>query len=178
MLFLKFFCNSQIVQRKFLVRSKPRQILHIIGAYTMSCKQGSKRGAYIEPRENHYCALGYARANAQPKARQPTRPKGHFIDTFSFFSSFSLTKKHEPQGSCFFVVWGGDWKVRCIGKWRAIRRDFMRCAQPAVRMGQDPSLHYYPEKGFFDKLRDAYMRPLQPAGSKCFTDYRLLSGNL
>ena len=26
--------------------------------------------------------------------------------------------------------------------------------------------------------RDAYMRPLQPAGSKRFTDYRLLSGNL
>ena len=38
--------------------------------------------------------------------------------------------------------------VRCIGKWRAVRRDFMRCAQPAVRMGQDPSLHYYPKKGF------------------------------
>ena len=38
--------------------------------------------------------------------------------------------------------------VRSIGKWRAIRRDFMRCAQPAVRMGQDPSLHYYPKKGF------------------------------
>ena len=113
MLFLKFFCNSQIVQRKFLVRSKPRQILHIIGAYTMSCKQGSKRGAYIEPRENHYCALGYARANAQPKARQPTRPKGHFIDTFSFFSSFSLTKKHEPQGSCFFVVWGYGVSGKC-----------------------------------------------------------------
>ena len=149
MLFLKFFCNSQIVQRKFLVRSKPRQILHIIGAYTMSCKQGSKRGAYIEPRKNHYCALGYARANAQPKARQPTRPKGHFIDTFSFFSSFSLTKKHEPQGSCFFVVWGGDWKVRCIGKWRAVRRDFMRCAQPAVRRGQDTRPTFLPGKGLF-----------------------------
>ena len=149
MLFLKFFCNSQIVQRKFLVRSKPRQILHIIGAYTMSCKQGSKRGAYIGPRENHYCALGYARANAQPKARQPTRPKGHFIYTFSFFSSFSLTKKHEPQGSCFFVVWGGDWKVRCIGKWRAIRRDFMRCAQPAVRRGQDTRPTFLPGKGLF-----------------------------
>ena len=27
----------------------------------------------------------------------------------------------------------------------------MRCAQPAVRMGQDPSLHYYPKKGVFDK---------------------------
>ena len=25
----------------------------------------------------------------------------------------------------------------------------MRCAQPAVRMGQDPSLHYCPKKGFF-----------------------------
>ena len=174
MLFLKFFCNSQIVQRKFLVRSKPRQILHIIGAYTMSCKQGSKRGAYIEPRENHYCALGYARANAQPKARQPTRPKGHFIDTFSFFSSFSLTKKHEPQGSCFFVVWGYG-----VSGERAPFGAIL-CAARSQRCGavKTRALHFYPEKGFFDKLRDAYMRPLQPAGSKCFTDYRLLSGNL
>ena len=142
-----------------MVRSKPRQILHIIGAYTMSCKQGSKRGAYIEPRENHYCALGYARANAQPKARQPTRPKGHFIDTFSFFSSFSILSYKEARAAGFvlFCCLG----VRCVGEMRAIRRDFMRCAQPVVRMGQDPSLHYYPEKGFFDKLRDAYMRPLQ-----------------
>ena len=147
MLFLKFFCNSQIVQRKFLVRSKPRQILHIIGAYTMSCKQGSKRGAYIEPRENNYCALGYARANAQPKARQPTRPKGHFIDTFSFFSSFSILSYKEARAAG--VVLFCCWIVRCIGEMRAVRRDFMRCAQPAVRMGQDPSLHYYPEKGFF-----------------------------
>ena len=28
----------------------------------------------------------------------------------------------------------------------------MRCARPAVRMGQDPSLHFYPKKGFFYKL--------------------------
>ena len=91
-----------------MVRSKPRQILHIIGAYTMSCKQGSKRGAYIEPRENHYCALGYARANAQPKARQPTRPKGHFIDTFSFFSSFSILSYKEARAAGFvlFCCWG------------------------------------------------------------------------
>ena len=123
-----------------MVRSKPRQILHIIGAYTMSCKQGSKRGAYIGPRENHYCALGYARANAQPKARQPTRPKGHFIDTFSFFSSFSLTKKHEPQGSCFFVVWGGDWKVRCIVEMarRSARFYALRAASGAARSRHAP----------------------------------------
>ena len=178
MLFLKFFCNSQIVQRKFLVRSKPRQILHIIGAYTMSCKQGSKRGAYIGPRENYYCALGYARANAQPKARQPTRPKGHFIDTFSFFSSFSLTKKHEPQGSCFFVVWGGDWKVRCIVEARRSARFYaLRAASGAARSRHAPYISTR-KRAFFDKLRDAYMRPLQPAGSKYFTDYRLLSGNL
>ena len=147
MLFLKFFCNSQIVQRKFLVRSKPRQILHIIGAYTMSCKQGSKRGAYIEPRENHYCALGYARANAQPKARQPTRPKGHFIYTFSFFSSFSILSYKEARAAGFvlFCCLG----VRCIGEMRAVRRDFMRCAQPAVRMGQDTRPTFLPGKGLF-----------------------------
>ena len=38
--------------------------------------------------------------------------------------------------------------VRSIGKWRAIRRDFMRCAQPAVRMDQDPSLHSCLKKFF------------------------------
>ena len=156
MLFLKFFCNSQIVQRKFLVRSKPRQILHIIGAYTMSCKQGSKRGAYIEPRENHYCALGYARANAQPKARQPTRPKGHFIDTFSFFSSFSLTKKHEPQGSCFFVVW----IVRCIGG-NAMKGGVygsMECVGTAI---MPPVAAIPANRSNGQTARDAYMRPLQ-----------------
>ena len=131
-----------------MVRSKPRQILHIIGAYTMSCKQGSKRGAYIEPRANIYCALGYARANAQPKARQPTRPKGHFIYTFSFFSSFSLTKKHEPQGSCFFVVWGGDWKVRCIVEARRSARFYaLRAASGADGSRPIPTL--LPEKEFF-----------------------------
>ena len=88
-------------------RSKPRQILHIIGAYTMSCRQGSKRGAYIGPRANIYCALGYARANAQPKARQPTRPKGHSIYTFSFFSSFSLTKAR-AAGFVLFCCLGYD----------------------------------------------------------------------
>ena len=31
-------------------------------------------------------------------------------------------------------------KHNATGKPRAIRRDFMRCAQPDVRMGQDPSL--------------------------------------
>ena len=49
---------------------------------------------------------------------------------------------------CFLPLRGKKRKV----KTRAIRRDFMRCAQPAVRMGQDPSLHYYPKKGFFDGL--------------------------
>ena len=35
---------------------------------------------------------------------------------------------------------------------RAIRRDFMRCAQPAVRRGQDTRPTFLPVKGFFDKL--------------------------
>ena len=161
MLFLKFFCNSQIVQRKFLVRSKPRQILHIIGAYTMSCKQGSKRGAYIEPRENHYCALGYARANAQPKARQPTRPKGHFIDTFSFFSSFSLTKKHEPQGSCFFVVWGYGVSGKCddgrrVWVYGMCRHGYYaaRCSHPgkSTKRVNPAGEHCSPLQAFFDRL--------------------------
>ena len=147
-----------------MVRSKPRQILHIIGAYTMSCKQGSKRGAYIGPRENHYCALGYARANAQPKARQPTRPKGHSIYTFSFFSSFSLTKKHEPQGSCFFVVWGGDWKVRCIVKARRSARFYaLRAASGADGSRPIPTL--LPGKGLFSINCGTHIcRPLQPHG--------------
>ena len=144
MLFLKFFCNSQIVQRKFLVRSKPRQILHIIGAYTMSCKQGSKRGAYIEPRENHYCALGYARANAQPKARQPTRPKGHFIDTFSFFSSFSLTKKHEPQVRAFLLFGGTVYRGNAR---RSARFYALRAASGADGSRPIPTL--LPGKGLF-----------------------------
>ena len=49
----------------------------------------------------------------------------------------------------------------------------MRCAQPAVRMGQDPSLHYYPKKGFSlckgkilfsvkQMLGGAYTRPTYP----------------
>ena len=174
MLFLKFFCNSQIVQRKFLVRSKPRQILHIIGAYTMSCKQGSKRGAYIEPRENHYCALGYARANAQPKARQPTRPKGHFIYMFSFFSSFSLTKKHEPQGSCFFVVWGYGVSGKCA-PFGAIL-----CAARSQWCGWVKTHPYITtrKRAFSTNCGTHICVPYKSAGSKYFTDYRLLSGNL
>ena len=150
MLFLKFFCNSQIVQRKFLVRSKPRQILHIIGAYTMSCKQGSKRGAYIEPRENNYCALGYARANAQPKARQPTRPKGHFIYVFLLFFILSY-KEARAAGFVLFCCW----IVRCIGEMRADGGGSCRGGINAARAVIPANRPNGKTAG------DAYMRPLQ-----------------
>ena len=131
-----------------MVRSKPRQILHIIGAYTMSCKQGSKRGAYIEPRENHYCALGYARANAQPKARQPTRPKGHFIYVFPSFLHSLLQRSTSRRVRAFLLFGAGIGKYDVSWK-RAVRRDFMRCAQPAVRRGQDTRPTFLPGKGLF-----------------------------
>ena len=68
---------------------------------------------------------------------------------------------------------------------RAIRRDFMRCARPDVRMGHcarrrvsernrrtaaalsaeiDPSLHYYPEKGFL--INRIYRVGFAPPGRK------------
>ena len=74
--------------------------------------------------------------------------------------------------------------VRYTVKLFAIRRDFMRCAQPAVRRGhcarrrvsernrrtaaalsaeiETRALHFYPKKGFFDKLKRANIsvRPL------------------
>ena len=144
MLFLKFFCNSQIVQRKFLVRSKPRQILHIIGAYTMSCKQGSKRGAYIEPRANIYCALGYARANAQPKARQPTRPKGHFIYVFLLFFILSY-KEARAAGFVLFCCW----IVRCIGEMASHSARFYALRAASGADGSRPIPTLLPGKGLF-----------------------------
>ena len=163
-----------------MVRSKPRQILHIIGAYTMSCKQGSKRGAYIEPRENHYCALGYARANAQPKARQPTRPKGHFIDTFSFFSSFSILSYKEARAAGFVLFC-------CLG--RGLESTMYRgsapfgailCAARSQRCGWVKTHPYITtrKRAFSTNCGTHICVPYKPAGSKCFTDYRLLSGNL
>ena len=89
----------------------------------LSRKAGIVRRCRKEPRENIYCALGYARANAQPKARQPTRPKGHSIDTFSFFSSFSILSYKEARAAgfvlfcCFFL--GG---TVCRGKRRWVRQ--------------------------------------------------------
>ena len=130
-----------------MVRSKPRQILHIIGAYTMSCKQGSKRGAYIEPRENHYCALGYARANAQPKARQPTRPKGHFRYTFSFFIFilYSLLQRSTSRRVRAFLLFGG---TVCRGNARHSARFYaLRAASGADGSRPIPTL--LPGKGLF-----------------------------
>ena len=150
-----------------MVRSKPRQILHIIGAYTMSCKQGSKRGAYIGPRENHYCALGYARANAQPKARQPTRPKGHFIDTFSFFSSFSILSYKEARAAGFVLFC-------CLGRglestmYREMARHSARFYALRAASGADgsrPIPTLLPGKGLFSINCGTHIcRPLQPHG--------------
>ena len=39
-----------------------------------------------------------------------------------------------------------------IGKPRAVRRDFMRCAQPDVRRGQDTRPTITPEMELFDSL--------------------------
>ena len=39
-------------------------------------------------------------------------------------------------------------KQDMAGKPRAIRRDFMRCARPDVRMGQDPSLQIFRKQTF------------------------------
>ena len=164
-----------------MVRSKPRQILHIIGAYTISCKQGSKRGAYIEPRENHYCALGYARANAQPKARQPTRPKGHFIYTCSFFSSFSILSYKEARAAGFVLFC-------CLGRglestmYREMARHSarfyaLRAASGAARSRHAPYISTR-KRAFSTNCGTHICVPYKPAGSKCFTDYRLLSGNL
>ena len=52
-------------------------------------------------------------------------------------------------------------KHNATRKPRAVRRDFMRCARPDVRRGQDTRPTNVPETDFFYKLRDAYMRPLQ-----------------
>ena len=80
----------------------------------MSRKAGIVRRCRKEPRENIYCALGYARANAQPKARQPTRPKGHFINTFSFFIFilYSLLQRSTSRRVRAFLLFGAG-----IGKY-------------------------------------------------------------
>ena len=58
-------------------------------------------------------------------------------------------------------------KQDMAGKPRAIRRDFMRCARPDVRMGQDPSLQIFRKQTFSTRRLPPAPQPPYLCGILC-----------
>ena len=95
------------------------------------------------------------RLSFAPRSKQPP-PKSAGADRLSK-NIFGFIQHLRPIGR--FVGNGLDRSVplhqkhNVARKPRAFRRDFMRCARPDVRMGQDPSLQISWKRTFFTNLQ-------------------------